>query len=328
MEEALRNIIHETGYKAVYEALHKILEDDYRFLQTLYGTKEAEEEAEEEAKQKETKEVTQEANEEGEAKQEDAARKFADNPFDTIPEKRKEEADKDDKPKEEIRKKRGYPFYTIRTPDNPERVARAAKRKELQDKGIRRKDLLTKKNLETWLKEGRSYEAMANEVGITPQYLRKNCEKHGLEKTKGGKEIEERKKAPDDYAAIIQNAEALQMKHEECRAIAKESVIERLESGNEALDTRAGIYGIFTKKTQECIYIGSTQNFQFRYEMHRKKYDNEADLYVFKVIREQGGWDNHIFIPLEYRETTNGLNVIEAVWYDSLLPVGNKLRPL
>jgi hypothetical protein len=49
------------------------------------------------------------------------------------------------------------------------------------------------------------------------------------------------------------------------------------------------------------IYIGSTYNFAFRKSHHKYNCNNENDIYLYRFIRENGGWNNwSIFIIRKY----------------------------
>jgi len=89
-----------------------------------------------------------------------------------------------------------------------------------------------------------------------------------------------------------------------------------------------GIYGIFNKKTKECIYIGSTQNILERIERHYKISDTEKSQWVHNYIKSNGGWEKFVFYLLEERESHVGLNYIESLWCEVLNPVGNRISPL
>ena len=322
MEKSLRKLIGQYGYKRVEEEVNRILEDMYRdykkvLIKDVISKRDGVAEA---------PPITQnEAVVEAINPHRECEATFSKNieAVDTKNEATSKKLKKDQMNKVEGKKKQCIPFYLRRNPNNPITIAKDARRKEMKEKGIRKKDLVTKENLEKWLKEGRSYESMAKEVGISSTRIRKHCDKYNLERTSGAQELEERKKNPDGYEKILNNPTELQKKHDECRKIAKECVKENI-----ILDTRAGVYGIFTRESKECIYIGSTKNFELRNTIHKDKYEKEYKMYLMTLIKERGGWDNHILIPLEYRENTKGLNVVEAIWYDSLQPIGNKMRPI
>ena len=81
------------------------------------------------------------------------------------------------------------------------------------------------------------------------------------------------------------------------------------------------------------IYIGSTCNFTHRKYLHKSKCNNEKDknynYYVYKFIRENGGWDNWSMILVEEVccENKKQLNQKEREWIEKLKSTLNKKLP-
>jgi hypothetical protein len=88
------------------------------------------------------------------------------------------------------------------------------------------------------------------------------------------------------------------------------------------------IYGIFNRITRECIYVGSTDNYKQRCEYHKESYVKGNKLRAYIIMREEGDWDNFIFIPLEERSSHIGLNYVESIWWKTLNPRGNVYNPI
>jgi predicted transcriptional regulator len=207
---------------------------------------------------------------------------------------------------EEKKEKRVWPFF-----------GKNVKRKE------RKKELITKDNFTKLIEEGKGYTTIAKEVGISYTQVRKYCEKYGIDKSKPAKKYESRKEIPDDYKEIVENAEKREEKHKKCCEEIKRKNVGDIHELSEEI----GIYGIFSKKTNEIIYIGSTDNFVRRYTMHKEKYEEGQKQLLFEKIKERGGWENHVMIPLEKREDEKGLYIIETIWWESVKPIGNKVSP-
>ena len=81
------------------------------------------------------------------------------------------------------------------------------------------------------------------------------------------------------------------------------------------------------------IYIGSTSNFKNRKNVHKSACNNEnmrsynKPAYLF--IRDNGGWDEWVMIPIEEWpcENKNQLEIRERYWIDFLKPKLNKVVP-
>jgi len=96
------------------------------------------------------------------------------------------------------------------------------------------------------------------------------------------------------------------------------------------------IYKLVSKDTNiKNVYIGSTTNFRKRKNSHKSSCNNEKDklynLYVYKFIRENGGFENWSMILIDYTPCNTKLELakiereyIEKVYYELLL---NKQLP-
>lgn len=87
------------------------------------------------------------------------------------------------------------------------------------------------------------------------------------------------------------------------------------------------VYGIYRRSDMRCIYVGSSCNYETRKDYHKNHYETKGEYYLYKIMKQNGGWDNHFFMILEERENHIGLVVIERFWYDCLLPIGNVKPP-
>lgn len=77
------------------------------------------------------------------------------------------------------------------------------------------------------------------------------------------------------------------------------------------------------------IYIGHTKNFTQRKNTHKNNCSNENNInynrYVYKFIRENGGWDNWIMIELEKYNCKNKREA-ESIEHNWILKLGAKLN--
>jgi hypothetical protein len=92
------------------------------------------------------------------------------------------------------------------------------------------------------------------------------------------------------------------------------------------------IYKICCKETNiNDIYIGHTTNFIQRKNQHKKLCNNNnySSRYVYKFIRQNGGWDNWSMIQIENRNCKNKREAesIEQYWIEKLLPTLNVNKP-
>ena len=81
------------------------------------------------------------------------------------------------------------------------------------------------------------------------------------------------------------------------------------------------------------IYVGHTTNFYKRMKNHKTVCDNIKDkkynLYLYKFIRENGGWDNWQMISIEKYPCADEKEATlrERYWFEYLRPSLNKNRP-
>jgi hypothetical protein len=203
-------------------------------------------------------------------------------------------------------------------------------RREMKEKSIDRKELMTKEKLEKWISEGYTYNEIGAKVGVIGTTVKGYCEKFGIDRTIYTKRVNERKQIPEEYLEKRNDIEAMRRKQEECKRGIVEIVEKVKREGKypEIVEGVQGVYGIFNNKTNECIYVGSTEDIVRRILKHKEKYDKGYKQHLFEVIHEKGGWDNHYFALLEERESHIGLNYIESIWWEALKPVGNKVNPM
>src|SRR5690349_2254957 len=80
-------------------------------------------------------------------------------------------------------------------------------------------------------------------------------------------------------------------------------------------------------------YVGSTTNFRQRKNNHKTKCNNENakqhNYFVYKVIRDQGGWDNWDMVLVENYPCQNilELEARERHWVEELKATLNKRQP-
>ena len=81
------------------------------------------------------------------------------------------------------------------------------------------------------------------------------------------------------------------------------------------------------------IYVGSTSNFKNRKYQHNKACNNEKsigyNLPVYQYIRNNGGWDEWVMIPIEQYICNNKdeLVIRERYYIDLLRPTLNIVKP-
>jgi hypothetical protein len=72
------------------------------------------------------------------------------------------------------------------------------------------------------------------------------------------------------------------------------------------------------------LYVGSTTNFRMRKHTHKDSYMNENKRHyntkIYKIIRENGGWDNWSMVQIEEYPCANGneARTRERYWYEQL----------
>jgi hypothetical protein len=80
------------------------------------------------------------------------------------------------------------------------------------------------------------------------------------------------------------------------------------------------------------IYVGSTTRFTLRKNRHKSACNSSAkasEFKVYKIIRDNGGWDNWSMIQIEEFPCVNGneARARERYWYERLNPTLNAVRP-
>lgn len=80
------------------------------------------------------------------------------------------------------------------------------------------------------------------------------------------------------------------------------------------------------------VYIGSTKNFNRRKYSHKtncKKINDNYDSFVYKFIRDNGGWNNWCMIEIEKIECETRQESFkkERYWVEKLKPSLNKVIP-
>lgn len=73
-------------------------------------------------------------------------------------------------------------------------------------------------------------------------------------------------------------------------------------------------------------YVGSTFNFTNRYNTHKSRCLNNHQQYLYKIMRDNGGWDNWSINPIEYLNTDSKdiLTLRERMYIENLNPSLNK----
>jgi hypothetical protein len=81
------------------------------------------------------------------------------------------------------------------------------------------------------------------------------------------------------------------------------------------------------------IYVGSTSNFKNRKYYHKSRCNNEKDtsynFLVYQYIRNNGGWNNFVMIPIEQYSCNDKKELVirERHHIDLLRPTLNKQIP-
>jgi hypothetical protein len=93
------------------------------------------------------------------------------------------------------------------------------------------------------------------------------------------------------------------------------------------------IYRIINKETQETLYVGSTTNYRKRMIDHKSRCRNpKATHYnypIYQHIRDLGGWETIIHIPVEeYPNCNTKLELAkrEQKWIDEFKSTKNILK--
>ena len=166
MEAELRELIGKHGLKAVHKALEKEMKDTFTYLSGLYGGEKVEK------KNIVVEEVVEPVVEE------DVSEEVVDPSVKqvVIESVKKEPVEK----KVSIEKQKLY--AEVKAVKDNQKEAVAKKRKELEDKGITAKSLLTKENLQKWIGEGCTYSKIAREyTGCTDAEIAAAAKEFGLQ---------------------------------------------------------------------------------------------------------------------------------------------------
>lgn len=88
------------------------------------------------------------------------------------------------------------------------------------------------------------------------------------------------------------------------------------------------IYKIYCEDLPDFIYIGSTKAFRQRKALHKSKVNNQNDVKLYKIIRENGGWDNWNMVIIEECKdfTFIQARIKEEEWREKLKANMNTLR--
>ncbi len=75
-------------------------------------------------------------------------------------------------------------------------------------------------------------------------------------------------------------------------------------------------YIIYKITINDFIYVSSTKNFIMRKYRHKCNNEKNIDLKLYKIIRENGGWENCEMIPIEKLkcETKTDARIREEHW--------------
>jgi hypothetical protein len=75
------------------------------------------------------------------------------------------------------------------------------------------------------------------------------------------------------------------------------------------------IYRITSLSDNSNVYIGSTTNFTIRKYQHKQKTINQDETRMYKIINENGGWDNFEMVPIETINTDKlNARIREEYW--------------
>ena len=173
MESELRELIGKYGLKAVHKALEKEMKDTFAYLSGLYGAE----------KKSIKKNIIVEEVIEPECIIEDFDEE--DVPEEVIDPSVKQVVIETVK-KEPVEKKLSIEkqklYAEVKAVKENQKEAVAKKRKELEDKGITAKSLLTKENLQKWIGEGCTYSKIARDyTGCTDAEIAAAAKEFGLQ---------------------------------------------------------------------------------------------------------------------------------------------------
>ena len=227
-------------------------------------------------------------------------------------------------------KKKAWPFVKSENTNNekkgntPREILKEEilKRKmELNSSGLKKNAVMTKENLERLISEGLGYTEMGRRLGRMPSTVKEACLKHGLEPLRGVRKI-----IPESLKKYLDDDNCRKEKLSENREIASKLVAD-IDNSEWIDGTTLCIYGVFRKSDKTCVYIGATEDFTKRVQNHKKAYDSDGKHKLYDIMKENGGFENHIYIPLEKPENEIGLSFRESLWWESLKPLGNSVNP-
>jgi hypothetical protein len=177
MESELRELIGKYGLTAVHKFLDEEMKDTFAYLSGIYGSEKVEK-VEKVVKKSVKKNIIVEDVVEPLENEEDDVEEVVDPSvkqvvIDTV---KKEPVEK----KVSIEKQKLY--AEVKAVKDNQKEAVAKKRKELEEKGITAKSLLTKENLQKWIGEGCTYSKIARDyTGCTDAEIAAAAKEYGLQ---------------------------------------------------------------------------------------------------------------------------------------------------
>ena len=81
------------------------------------------------------------------------------------------------------------------------------------------------------------------------------------------------------------------------------------------------------------LYVGHTTDFKRRKSQHKRRCNNENDthynLKIYKIMRENGGWDNWIMVEIEKYTCNDSKEATsrERLWFETLQAKMNSIYP-
>lgn len=324
----LRDLISRHGLIAVHEAVEKEMRETYEYLEKLYGNSEKYVKKSEEPV-KNSEEPVKKILGIGEKSKEDQEKILE--PGENSVELIQGNLGIGEKPGEIVEEKseKAWPFIKSEKETEEKQTTGARKllkeeisnrKKEINSSGLKRNEVMTKENLEKLISEGLGYTEMGRRLGRMPHTVKMHCDKYKLEIMRNV-----RKTIPESLKKYLDDEESKKQ-----LILENKKQVEKLLStkDNEWIHTtKLCIYGVFKKNNLECVYIGSTEDFGKRVSMHKKGYEEGDERKLYTLMKENGGFDNHIYIPLEKPENEIGLSVRESLWWETMKPLGNSVNP-
>ena len=321
----LRDLISRHGLIAVHQAVEKEMRETYTYLEKLYGKSE---EAE-----KNLVEMPKEILGIGEnfEELEEKILGLGEKGGEThkISTKLEKSVVKEEEKSGESVKEKVWPFVKSEKEGEEKKTTAARKllkeeissrKKEINSSGLKRNEVMTKENLEALISEGLGYTEIGRRLGRMPHTVKMHCDKYKLEIMRNV-----RKTIPESLKKYLDDEESRSQ-----LILENQNQVKKLLStkDNEWIHTtKLCIYGVFKKNDLECVYIGSTEDFGKRFSMHKKGYEEGDERKLYTLMKENGGFDNHIYIPLEKPENEIGLSVRESLWWETMKPLGHTVNP-